>query len=153
MSPRRGRQQESRLLGEWLQEVSWCDDAGVRTGRVGGPTGAEFARSGLLGQSRRPLRSQESQGRGGAAAFVLGGVRSRSASGGVHEWRASLGLVCGRWRCQAAKDTPASLRADKEELEVDGSGSVVRSTVSDGSRAQGGTLPGWDAEVNLQAGG
>ena len=49
MSPRRGRQQGNRLLGEWLQEVSWCDEAGDRTGRVGGPTGAEFAGSGLLG--------------------------------------------------------------------------------------------------------
>ena len=71
----------------------------------------------------------------------------------MHLWRAMLVLVWRRWRCQAAEDTPASLRADKEELEVDRSGSAFRSAACGGSGAQGGTLPGWDAEVNLQPDG
>ena len=67
MSSRRGRQHGNELLGEWLQEVSWCDEAGVRTRRVGGPTSAAFARSSTL--SSRVT-----------GWFVLGGVSSRSAA-------------------------------------------------------------------------
>ena len=72
-----------------------------------------------------PLWSPESQG---GASWV-------ASAAGVPLPECTCGVPCW-WRCQAAKDTPASLRADKEELEFDRSGSAFRSAACGGSGAQ-----------------